>query len=481
MPTDQVASSSRGYALPAEHAPARSYGRARGSLRIRLAQAAALAMLLGQISARAQSPALGHFPPAAVTVPATDPALPPLLLAQLIDEVLAHSPALQAKQAEVRAASERPAQLRTLDDPMLMVELWQVPVGAAHIPLMFSLRQPLTWPGKLSARAALVAHEAPRAQAELATTAKSLRLAAARGYFDYRLAVRSLAVLSSARALSATLIAAVDVRYRVGRAELAELLSAQEIQVTLDNLLLDAGRERDLTVAALNVLRSQPTAALLGPPTTAPPLRAVPPLASLVSAALRSRPELLSIDHQIAQANARSLAAAQERAPDLALSFSYMATLHPGAAIEHNFTAGLQSSLPSFSLARAAAQGREALAMRQGLLAQRRQLEQEIAGQLQAVLLRTETAQRHMHLHAQSLLPLAERSLRAAQAGYQSGRVPLSLLLETARRLFEHQLDFERYQAELGQRLAELEAESGLPLLTSPTFESGPAAEGAKR
>jgi outer membrane protein TolC len=86
-----------------------------------------------------------------------------------------------------------------------------------------------------------------------------------------------------------------------------------------------------------------------------------------------------------------------------------------------------------------------------------------------------------MHLHAQSLLPLAERSLRAAQAGYQSGRVQLSLLLETARRLFEHQLDFERYQAELGGRLAELEAESGLPLLTAEVVESGPAAEGAKR
>lgn len=398
----------------------------------------------------------------------------PLRLSTLLAEVLAHSPELQARQADIRAASERPAQVRTPDDPMLMVELWQVPVGAAHIPLMFSLRQPLPWFGKLSARAAVLAHDRRRAEADRATSEKLLRLSTMRGYFDYRLAVRSLEVLTAARALTVALVAAVEVRYRVGRAELAELLTAQESLATIDNLLLDAGRERDLAQAGLNVLRSQPADAQLGAPLTPTPSLALPALADLLRRALRDRPELLAIDHQIAQANARSLAAAQERAPDFALSFSYMATLHSGAAVEHNFTAGLQSSLPTFSLSRAAAQGREAVAQRQALLAQRRGLEQEIAGQLQAVRLRADTAARHMRFHAQNLLPLSERALRAAQAGYQSGRIPLSLLLETARRLFEHQLEFERYQTEFGQRLAELEAESGEPLVSAQADESVP-------
>lgn len=431
----------------------------------------------------ALAPVAGAVP--SVPVGAESPAAASALsLPQLISEVLAHSPQIQAKAAEIRAAAERPLQVRTPDDPMLMIELWQVPIGAAHIPIMLSLRQPLTWPGKLSARAAVLSHDRAFAQAELSTSEKDLRLAAARGYFDYRLAVRSLEVLSAARAIAMALVAAVDVRYRVGRAELAELLAAQESLAVLDNLLLDAGRERDLAQAALNVLRSQPSDARLGNPTTVPSLRALPTLDSLRAQALRGRPELLALDSQIAQADARRLAAAKERAPDLALSFSYMATLHPGAPAEHNFTAGLQTSLPSFSLLRAAAQGREALAQRQALQAQRRQREQEIEGQLQAALLRAETALRHMRFHAGTLLPLSERSLRAAQAGYQSGRVPLSLLLETARRLVEHQLEFERYQAELGQRLAELEAESGLPLLSGAPAEQeatvGPASSAVR-
>ena len=391
-----------------------------------------------------------------------------LTLPQLVAEVLATSPDQQQRQAEVQAAAERPQAARALDDPMLMVELWQVPLSAAHIPLMFTLRQPITWPGKLAARAAVAAHDRPRALAELRRSEQDLRLATARGYYDYRLAVRSHEVLRAARALASAFVAAVDVRYRVGRADLAELLSAQESLATLDNVLLDAERERELSASAINILRSQPVDTPLGLPTTAPSQLSLPALSDLLTLAHSQRPELAAVDHEIAQAGDRVRAATRDRAPDLQLSASYMANLHSGGVGEQNFTVGVQSSIPSFSLSRSAAQEREARASRSGLQAQRHKLQNEIAGQVRAALLRAETAQRHMRFHAQTLLPLSERALRAAQAGYQSGRVPLSLLLDAARRLTEHQLEFERYQAEWAQRLAELEAACGAALPAPP-------------
>jgi outer membrane protein TolC len=387
-----------------------------------------------------------------------------LSLPQLLSEVQQRSPETEARRADIDAARERPQAARALDDPMLMIELWQMPLSGAHVPLMFTLRQPITWPGKLAARAAVVAHERPRALAELRRSEQDLRLTATRGYYDYRLAVRSQEVLRAARALASAFVAAVDVRYRVGRAELAELLSAQESLATLDNVLLDAERERELAVAAINVLRSQPVDAPLGLPTTVPPQRSLPALQDLLARATTQRPELAALEHELAQAGARIAAISKERAPDLQISAGYMANLHAGGVSEHNITVGVQSSIPSFSLSRIAAQQREAVASRHSLIAQRRKLEQEIAGQVRAAFLRAETAQRHMRFHAQTLLPLSERALRAAQAGYQSGRVPLSLLLDAARRSTEHQLDFERYQAEWAQRIAELEAACGGPL-----------------
>lgn len=392
---------------------------------------------------------------------------PTLSLPVLLDRVVSSSPDLQARAADVAAAAERPAQGGALDDPMLMVELWQVPLSTAHIPLMFTLRQPITWPGKLAARAAVLRHDRTRAQADVDRGRRELRLAATRGYYDYRLAVRSLDVLRAARALSASHIAAVDVRYRVGRAELAELLAAQETQATLDNAMLDIERERDVAAAALNVLCGQPVDQPLGTPVTPPTASSPLPLAQLIDLALTRRAELHAIDAQIAQAGDRARAARHEHAPDLAVSASYMTMVRGGDPNEQTFTVGLQTSLPSWSLARSGAALRESHHQVRSLRAQRQQAERDIAGQVRTALLRLETADRHVRFHSDTLLPLSERALRAAQAGYQSGRAPLSLLLDATRRLTEHQLDAERYQAELGQRQAELEAACGGPTATT--------------
>lgn len=62
------------------------------------------------------------------------------------------------------------------------------------------------------------------------------------------------------------------------------------------------------------------------------------------------------------------------------------------------------------------------------------------------------------------LIPLSRQAVQAAQASYQSGqsgRVGLTLVLEAARDLIDHRLEYERYSADHGQRLAELEAAVG--------------------
>ena len=46
---------------------------------------------------------------------------------------------------------------------MVMVELWQTPTTADRLPLMVTLRQPIPWPGKLSARAAVARFDEERA------------------------------------------------------------------------------------------------------------------------------------------------------------------------------------------------------------------------------------------------------------------------------------------------------------------------------
>ena len=124
-----------------------------------------------------------------------------LRLEALLAEVEQRNPRLHALRAQVRAAGERPAQVRTLEDPVLMAELWQVPWDRLSIPLMFTLRQALPWPGKLRARAAVLLPEVDRARAEAGMLAVELRRQASRAYYEYRLAVRSREVLGQLREL----------------------------------------------------------------------------------------------------------------------------------------------------------------------------------------------------------------------------------------------------------------------------------------
>lgn len=385
----------------------------------------------------------------------------PLTLSALLAEAQERSPELRARAAQVRAAAERPAQARAFEDPMVMIELWQVPLSLSSVPLMITLRQPVPWPGKLAARAAALAPEQEQARAEAAAASLRVRLAVTRAYLDYRLAVRSLAVVRRSRALLAAIAEAVEARYRVGRAELADLLRARQELVSLDNTLLDLERGRDLAVTAINALLSRPVDGALGEPVSAPEVRALPDGRGLMEQAARQQPEVLAARAVLAQALARARAAGSERAPDLAVWAGYMAMLRGG---DHTFTAGVQTSLPTFSLQRTSAASREAMAQVEAARAALQAAEDRTRAQVREALLRLDTAARHLRLHREDLLPLSEQAEAAARASYQGGRADLGQVLQAARAGLEHRLDYERFQAEYGQRLAELETALGASL-----------------
>ena len=75
-----------------------------------------------------------------------------LMLPELIQEVLARNPELAATRKQWEAATNRIAQVRSLDDPILSLQLWNVPQPfnvARTENHIFGLSQNLPFPGKL--------------------------------------------------------------------------------------------------------------------------------------------------------------------------------------------------------------------------------------------------------------------------------------------------------------------------------------------
>ena len=389
----------------------------------------------------------------------TAPATETLSLESLLTEVESRSPTLLSRHAAWRAAQTHARQAGAFDDPMVMLELWQTPTTADRLPLMFTLRQPIPWPGKLHARAVVARFDEERAQTETALAKRSLRLATVRSYYLLLLAHRSLAVQSQNQKLMQVVVSSVDGRYRVGRAELAELLDAQEAVHEQETLLYELQRDREQAETEILSLLGERSRRPLGVPTSTPEFTPLPSLESLIEQAMHSRKELALSQVMRKQAQAKVSQARSERAPDLAVSGSFMAPLR--GDMERTFTVGIQTSIPSFSLVRSSAAEREAEALSEQVLQDQNQLAATITAEVRSAYLRVATVQRHLSLHREDLIPLSDRAVQAARAGYLSGRIGLTLLLSTTQRLLQQRLAYERFLAEYGLRRAELDFSVG--------------------
>ena len=396
---------------------------------------------------------------ACAKVIATEVSAPAFSLAELLAEVATQSPALRSKLHATHAAKTRAAQAGAFEDPMVMVELWQAPTTLSRLPLMVTLRQPLPWLGKLKARSQVAQLDGQRAQLEEALQKRSLTLSAVRAYYQLALAHRQLEVQKQNQKLLQVIVSSVDVRYRVGRAELAELLDAQEATHEQETVLYELVREQELAETELLSLLGESSQRSLGIPQLNTQLAPLPSLDVLIEEAMQHRPELFLGELLRKQAHAKGTVARHEQAPDFAVSASVMVPVR--GDMEQAFTVGVSSSIPSFSLVKSHAAQREAEQMEQTAVQDQKQLQASITAEVRAAYLRVSTVHKHLTLHRDDLIPLSDRAVQAARAGYQSGKLGLSLLLSATQRLIQQRLSHERYLAEYGLRRAELDLAVG--------------------
>src|SRR6267154_6404931 len=118
----------------------------------------------------------------------------PLRLADLLREAREKNPDLIAAQAHLRAAKESISPAGALDDPMLMVQLWNTPVDFSSIPVMVQLSQTIPLGGKRGARTDAARADAAIAEPQLAGKQREIETQVASAYFDLFLPDRTLAV-----------------------------------------------------------------------------------------------------------------------------------------------------------------------------------------------------------------------------------------------------------------------------------------------
>jgi len=389
-----------------------------------------------------------------------DPLPSPVRLQDLLARLRHENPELAERRAMARAAAARPRAVSQFDDPTVSLEWWQQPIDFATVPIMLSVRQSLPWLGKLPARRRAAEREADTARDAVTETQRRLEAEVKRVFFDLVLAERSLTVNDRDRALLQAMVQSTEAKYAAGKAPQAAILKTQSELLTVDNNRLDLERGRDEAYTRLNALLDLPAASPLsvvantGSPVT------LPNEAVLVRAALDQRPELRLAKDAIAEATARLDLARREANPEFAVWAGYMVNVRG----VDTFTAGVSTTLPIFSSRRRQAQTTAAEAELQARRAAFDGASRKTEAEVHLALLQMQAAERHIKLHADKLIPLAELSLQSARAAYQNDRIDFYSVLDAARMVRDHHLDHERYLVEYEKRLADLELAIGQDL-----------------
>ncbi|MBI4001775.1 MAG: TolC family protein [Nitrospira defluvii] len=388
-----------------------------------------------------------------------------LVLPELIQEVLARNPELVAARKQWEAATTRITQARSLEDPTLSVQLWNVPqtfnVTQAQNSI-FGLSQNLPFPGKLALKGDVASRSADMTEQAVRGKERELVARLKQAYYDLFLTHKAIQIHHEQVELLGQFVESTTAKFRTGKGSQADVLKAQVELSLLFQQLPVLEQRRETAEAMLNTLLDRDSSAPLGIPQEPFQIPLDKTLDDLHRLALNDRPELKAAELAV-QRNEQSRALAQRQYyPDFSVAFqrfqnfqandgfgAYVAMSIPFAFwTKPKYDAGVQEAAAAVSAARA----------------QQHTLENLTRFQVNDLLARLRATDQVATLYRTTILPQAAQSLDAARVGYRAGKAGFLDLIETQRAWRGFQLEYFKALVDRQHRLAELEQVVGVNL-----------------
>ena len=374
-------------------------------------------------------------------------------------------PEFAAMRSEAAAAAERVGPAGALPDPGFRVELRDFTnemSGASPSVLparvgstKYTLTQSLPWYGKRDLRREVAAAGADAAASQVRVTWTELAMRIKQTYAQHHVYQHTLRLMGENLDLLQRLGDIAQTRYASGLGRQQDVIRAQSERALLHSDLIMLDGESAQAVARMRSLLGRPSGDIqLRPPEV---LRPMPPAATLDFTALEAR--LLANNPQLAMAGARIAAADKERDlvyrnryPDLMLGLSPVQTR--SRVSEWEFMVEINIPLQQESRR---AQERESERMLEAAKSRRAATLNQALAELGEALAGLAAAQQVEKVSVTGLLPQAELMLQSALAGYETGQVEFSMVLEAQRQIRRAQQDLIKARGDQRLRLAEIE------------------------
>lgn len=399
-----------------------------------------------------------------------------LTLEQLVGDAVRENPQLKSMRAKWEAMKERPAQERTLPNPMLTYSGMDMIDGGTWPDTQekrIMVQQEFPWFGKLGLKGKVAEKDAESMQREYEAMQREVILMVKESYFDLYATQRALSITRAEEDVLKQMQKIAEAKYGVGEITQQDVLKAQAEISMLKARILELEQQQAVLKAKLNQLLNRRADSPLGLAVTEPQREFEFQADQLFGLAEKNRPEIKQARAQIERSQRERDLMKKEFLPDYRLGVEYRNVGVDWSDFSRSdnmvmFTIGID--LPIWQT-KYRAGVREANKMIESTQAALEAAETQTSYDVQDASFKLLTARRSLDLYKTALVPQAEARFNASEAGYRTGKVDFLDLLESERFLLNARVMTVMAEGNVGMQLARLERAVGTDL--KPSIDSG--------
>jgi outer membrane protein TolC len=395
-----------------------------------------------------------------------------LVLGDLIQKVRTQNPELQSSYEGWRASKTRIPQEKALPDPVLGLNLMNLPVNSFAFdqqPMtgkQISLMQPFPFPGKLDLKGKIAESESEITHLQYQELQNQLIKKTRQAYYDLFYIDQAIATVTGNQALLQEFVEIAETRYSVGGGLQQDVMRAQVALSKMIDQELKLRQNRESMQAQINALINEPVDTPLGHPVVPEASQQTAKLDSLVARAERSSPLLAAWDTVVKRSGQQVDLALRDRYPDFSVGVAYTQRdeLQNGMKGYDFVSAMFTIKIPLYNGKKQSQKVQQQRINRSAIEYGYQDVKNSVEQRLQQALSDARKNQRLIELYETGIIPQAEQSLESSLAGYQNDKVDFLSLLDSELSLFQFRLDYYRFLADYHKSIAALEALTGSEL-----------------
>ncbi|MFQ5956825.1 MAG: TolC family protein [Candidatus Brocadiales bacterium] len=392
---------------------------------------------------------------------------PPLTIGWAVEEALRSNPDIQAALNRWEGSQEAIDSARSLDDPKVGFSLRN-----AKSPVQFegpdwkryqrmgTFSQKIPFPGKLRLRGRIASEASEMSKKDWEETIRIITAQVKAAYYQLHFIHKAIDINKENKDLLEKFTKIAETRYKVGKAPQRDVLAAQVELARIINDLQVLEEERKSADTRINTLLNRDPEAPLGRPEDYIQHKLPLNLQDVEALAVKNRPELQKFDYAIKRdKSALRLAKKDLYFPDPELALHYMQR----DTFADNWRSQVGVNIP-WIWGKNRAKVREAKEAVQAAEADYQAVQNSVLFEVKDFWVKATNAQTTTRIYSESVIPLAEQSLKAAITEYETEKIDFLTLIDSERTLLEVELEYYRALADFEVNLAELERAVGIPL-----------------